>query len=479
LIKRRIDGLILLLLGAIAFLVIGIAWRRVSPIEMGDFKVVYYGARCLLQHGNPYRQSDVLSVYQAEGRERSTEPDLDRQVKTRFFYPPTAFILTLPFAVAGFAAGKLIWTVFLGASLILAAILVWDIGADFSPLVSGVLSGLLLINSFWLFMIGNSAGIAVSLCVVAVWCFFRQRFAWFGVVCLALSLCLKPNDSGLVWLFLLLAGSMFRKRALQTLALLVILSLPVVLWVTHVSPHWPSELSANMASFSSIGGIVDPTATGMAGRNMDSLVQLQSFVSILFAEPRIYDSITYAICAPLVLVWAFVTIRNRPSGANAWLALAAAAPLSMLPTYHFQHDAKLLLLTIPACSILWTKRGWLGWSSLLVTGFGILLNGDIFTAIRIMLTRGILVPQPTFVSRLTTAVLTRPAPLILLVSSIFYLGVYIRFAFKLNLPIDDAVEEREQSRPDLLLNQNLHASKIAGAKSSVLPNLPLEVEPAF
>jgi len=234
-----------------------------------------------------------------------------------------------------------------------------------------------------------------------------------------------------------------------------------------------------MASFSSIGGIVDPTATGMAGRNMDSLVQLQSFVSILFAEPRIYDSITYAICAPLVLVWAFVTIRNRPSGANAWLALAAAAPLSMLPTYHFQHDAKLLLLTIPACSILWAKRGWLGWSSLLVTGFGILLNGDILTAIRIVLTRGILVPQPTFVSRLTTAVLTRPAPLILLVSSIFYLGVYIRFAFKLNLPIDDAVEEREQSRPDLLLDQNLHASKIAGAKSSVLPNLPLEVEPAF
>jgi hypothetical protein len=445
---RRYDGLILLLLGAIAFLAIGIAWRHVSPIEMGDFKVVYYSARCLLQHGDPYSESDVLTLYQAEGRERPNEPTLDRQVKTRFFYPPTAFIFTLPFAFAGFVAGKLIWTILLAGALILAAILVWDISADFAPLVSSALSGLLLMNSFWLFMIGNSAGIAVSLCVTAVWCFYRERFAWFGMICLALSLALKPNDSGLVWLFLLLAGSPFRKRALQSLALLVILSLPVTLWVTHVSPHWPTELSANMSSLSSIGGIVDPAATGMAGHNMDSLVQLQSSVSIFFADPRTYDLISYAICAPLVLLWLFVTMRYRPSEAGAWLALATAAPLSMLPTYHFQHDAKLLLLTIPACAILWAKRGWLGWSALVVTGFGILLNGDIFTAMRILLTHGILVPQPTFASRLTTMVLTRPAPLILLTTTIFYLVIYVKFAFNGTSPsgVDQIPPEREESK---------------------------------
>jgi hypothetical protein len=446
--KRRPDGLIFLILGAIAFIVIGSAWRHVSPIEMGDFKVVYYSARCLLQHGDPYRQNDVLSVYQAEGRERSNEPALDRQVKTRFFYPPTAFIFTLPFAFVGFAAGKLIWTILLCASLIVAAMLVWDISADFAPLISGALSGLLLMNSFWLFMIGNSAGIAISLCVTAVWCFYRGRFAWLGVICLALSLALKPNDSGLVWLFLLLAGSHFGKRAMQSLALLVILSLPIILWVTHVSPNWAAELSANMSSLSGIGSIVDPAATGMAGRNMDSLVQLQSSVSIFFPDPRTYDLIVYAICAPLVLVWAFVTIRYQPSGAGVWLAVATAAPLSMLPTYHFQHDAKLLLLTIPACAILWSKRGLLGWLSLIVTGAGILLNGDIFSAMRILLTRGILVPQPTFASRLTTMVLTRPAPLILLTTTIFYLVIYMKFAFNGTSPsgVEKIPPEREESK---------------------------------
>jgi hypothetical protein len=126
--KRRTDGLILVFLGAIVFLVIGIALRQASPIEMGDFKVVYYSARCMLQGGDPYRESDVSRVYQAEGRENPSEPVLDRQVKTRFFYPPTAFLVTLPFAVVGFAAGKLLWTILLAGLLILASILAWTLG---------------------------------------------------------------------------------------------------------------------------------------------------------------------------------------------------------------------------------------------------------------------------------------------------------------------------------------------------------------
>lgn len=419
--KRGNDGLILLFLGAVAFLIIGIAWQRVSPIEMGDFKVVYYSARCLLQHGDPYRQADVLRVYQSEGRESATEPVLDREVKTRFFYPPTAFLFTLPFAAVGFEIGKMIWTVLLAASFVLAAVAMWDVAADFAPLVSGLLAGLLLMSSFWLFMIGNSAGLAVSLCVLAVWCFYRDRFIPAGLLFLALSLALKPNDSGLVWLILLLAGGSLRKRALQSLAVLAILGLPVVLWVTHASPHWPAELRENVSSISSIGGIVDPAATGMAGRNMDSLVELQTAVSIFFKEPRTFNLVTWAICAPLVVFLAFLTIRTRPDRLGLWLALAAAAPLSMLPTYHFQHDAKIILLAIPACAMLWAKRGVWGWLSLLLTSAGILMCGDIFTGIRIVLTRHILVPQPNFVSRLTTVILTRPAPLILLALVVFYL----------------------------------------------------------
>jgi hypothetical protein len=424
--KRRFDGLILLLLGAVAFLAIGTAWRHVSPIEMGDFKVVYYSARCLLQNGDPYRGSDVLRIYQAERRENPSEPVLDREVKTHFFYPPTAFIVSLPFALLGFKIGQLAWTILLAGSFILAATLVWDLGADYAPLLSGALVGLLLMNSFWLFMIGNSAGIAVSLCVIAAWCLFRQRFVWLGVLCLALSLALKPNDSGLVWLFLVLLGGSYRKRALQALAVFAVLSFPFVLWVSDVSPRWPSELRANMTSLSGIGSIVDPAATGMAGRNMDSLVQLQTFVSIFFSDPTTYNLIAWIVCAPLILLALFLVWRRGQSAENLWLALAVAAPLSMLPTYHFQHDAKILLLTVPACAMLWARQRALGWRAQLFTVSAIIANGDIFSGFRIMLTRSILVPHQSLPSELATAILTRPAPLFLLTCSMFYLWVYLR-----------------------------------------------------
>jgi hypothetical protein len=424
--KRRSDGLVLLLLGAVLFAITGVAWIRLSPIAMGDFKVVYYSARCLVQHGDPYSESSVLRVFQGEGRESPSESEVSRQVMTRYFYPPTAFVFTVPFALLGFDVGHLLWIILSAVGLVFAACLMWDLAADYSPLLSGVLLGFLLMNSFWLFMIGNSAAIVVSFCAIAVWCFLRDRFVPAGVLCLAVSLAIKPHDSGLVWLFFLLAGGIYRKRALQTLLVVAILSLPAILWVVHVSPHWIQEMSANAASFSGVGGITDPTASGKAGVNMDSVVELQSVVSIFWNNPLTYNLVTYAICGAILLVWVVATVRMRLSRARAWLALAAIAPLSMLPIYHLQHDAKLLLLAVPACALLWAEGGATGWMAALVTSAGILVNGDIFSGIRISLTRRFLVPQPNLLGRILTAVLTRPAPLILLAMTVFYLFVYLR-----------------------------------------------------
>ena len=430
--KARQSGLFLLIIGIVGFLVIGLAWKDFSPIESGDFKVVYYSARCLLLHGDPYSENDVLRIYNLEGRERASEPVLDREVKTRFFYPPTAFMVTVPIALLGFTAGKLLWTFLCAGTFILAALLMYDVAADYAPRIAGVLCGLLLAGSFWMLMVGNSAAIAVSLCVIATWCFYRDRFLRTAVICLAISLALKPNDSGLVWLFFLLTPA-FCKRALQSLAVLVVLSLPYLLWVTHIAPHWLGELRTNMASFSGTGGIVDPGLTGMAGRNMDCIVQLQTAVSVFFADPRTTLAITWCICAPLLLLWAYRTLKARPTGPAIWLGLAAAAPLTVLPTYHFQHDAKLLLIAIPACAILWSKAGRPAKLALLFTRGAILINGDIFSAIRILLTRSIIVPHAGFISHLTTLVLTRPSPLILLAMAVFYLLHFRRDATRSSL----------------------------------------------
>lgn len=429
--KRRsgggVDGLIFLFLGAATFLAIGFAWKRLSPIDMGDFKVVYYSARTLLAHGDPYSQAAVLEVYRAEGRENPAEPVLDRDVKTRFFYPPTAFIVTVPIAILGFAAGKVVWMLLCAGSLIFSGFLIWDISREFAPAAAGVLPGMLLAGSFWLFMVGNAAAIVVSLCVIATWCFCRERFAWFGVFALAMSLALKPNDSGLVWLFYLLAAPRLRKRALQSMFMLVVLSLPVVVWTFAASPHWLQELRANMASFGGVGGIVDPGIAGMAAKNMDCIVQLQTAISVIFPSPEIYTVLTWGICLPLVIVWTFWVVKTHPEGNAIWLPLAAAAPLSMLPTYHFQHDAKLLLLCIPAGTMLWAGRGAIGRWALALTAAAILINGDIFTGSRILLTHGIVIPEPNLLSRLMAVLFTRPGPVALLATSVFFLYAYWRY----------------------------------------------------
>lgn len=423
--KEKKNGLLILVVGAIIFLAVGILWSRAAEISLGDYKVVYYSARCLLQHGDPYSEKDVLRVYSAEGHERSSESALDREVKTRFFYPPTAFVVTVPFALLGFAAGKLLWVTFCAGIFMLAAVLMYDVASESAPMLAGVLCALLLANSFWLLMIGNSAAIAVGLCVVAAWCFYRNRLVAIGVVCLALSLALKPNDSGLVWLFFLLATPTLRRRALQTIGVLLVMTLPFVVWVTTVSPHWVTELQANMASFSHTAGIVDPGLSGMAGKNMDCIVQLQTAISVLFSDPRTWDAITWTICAPLLLLWAYLTLKSRPSGPAIWIGLAAAAPLTVLPTYHFQHDAKLLMIAIPACAALWSKAGRSAKVGLTLTLGAILVNGDIFSAIRILLTRNIVVPQSTVAGHLATLLFTRPGPIVLLIMAVFYLLRYL------------------------------------------------------
>jgi len=174
-----------------------------------------------------------------------------------------------------------------------------------------------------------------------------------------------------------------------------------------------------------VGGLVSPLADRLP-KEVVTAVNVGGARNIVdaihaVADPRTTLAITWCICAPLLLLWAYRTLKARPTGPAIWLGLAAAAPLTVLPTYHFQHDAKLLLIAIPACAILWSKAGRPAKLALLFTLGAILINGDIFSAIRILLTRSIIVPHAGFISHLTTLVLTRPSPLVLLAMAVFYL----------------------------------------------------------
>jgi hypothetical protein len=424
--KARRDGLIFLLLGSAVFVLLGTALSSTSLGAMVDFRGLYYPARCLIQRCDPYNESEVQRIVLAEGGVRPSDTPNALLVLKRYVYPPPAFILTIPFALLPWGPAHELWLVLTAGSLVFASCLIWNLGADYSPLLSGLLVGFLLANSELVIVLGNMAGIAISLCVVAVWCFLRERFIPLGILCLAVSLCIKPQDVGLVWVYFFLAGGAYRKLALQTLLVTVALSLPEALWVWHFSPHWMREWQSNILAYSAHGGMADPGPASSGAHGLGMVINLQSVISIFWDDPRIYNPISYLVLAPLLLVWAFFTLRYRRWPRSTWMALAAIAALSMLPVYHRQDDAALLLLAIPACSMLWTEGSRIGRIALLVTGIGLLLVADLPWAIFFVLVNALHLSTSGRSGQMLIVFQVFAIPLTLLAVSVFYLWVYAR-----------------------------------------------------
>jgi hypothetical protein len=418
--KTRLDGLYFFLFGSVLFILLGVGLENVAPAPLTDFRELYYPTRCLVQHCDPYLETEVMRITQAEEGIRPFETEQGRHIVARFVYLPTAFFFTVPFAMLPWGPAHILWILFTAGSFIFGSFLIWDLGAIDAPILSGVLVGFLVANSEVFIISGNAAGIVIGFCAVAVWCFLRERFVLVGILCLAVSLALKPQDAGLVWLYFLLAGGVYLRRAMQTLLATVALGLPGVLWIDHVAPHWIQELHANILAFS-VHGINDPA---LASPNIVGAIDLQTVISVFRDDPRIYNPVSYFICGALLLVWIFITLRSRWSTERTWLALAAIPALSILPVYHRQYDAKLLLLTVPACAVLWARRGMIGKIALLVNAIAFVLTGDIPSMIFLRLINHLHLPETGLSARIWMHAMVFRTPLILLIVGIFYLWIY-------------------------------------------------------
>jgi hypothetical protein len=420
-------SLILLSLGVSLFWGIPMGLKAI-PGGAVDLQVVYYATRCLIQHHDPYNLLELRETYQAESLKNPPQPTQRIELVPGLIYAPTIFPVIGLLAFLPWKLAYLLWMVLLGAGFLLAAILVLYVGTEYTAGVALALTSFLLANSALAFALGNSALLVVSLCIIGAWCLLKERFVLGGVVCLTIALAVKPHDSGLVWLYFLLAGGVYRKRALYILGMTVLLSLASIIWVSQFSPHWVQEWSVNQAQLTTHGSISDPGPDGVANKGAGIIIDLQAAVSIFRDDPHIYNPISYFICGAILLVWSFITLRSSYSPGNAWLALAAIAPLTMLVTYHRPYDAKLLLLTIPACTVLWSQGGIAARIALLLTTAGIVFTGDIPLQILSILTDDLHMNASGLLGKILTVVLIRPVPLILFSISMFYLCVYVRRA---------------------------------------------------
>jgi hypothetical protein len=133
--RERLDGLYLLLLGSLLFVLVGSFMERMGPGSMEDFEAVYYSSQCLLQHCDPYNESELLHLYLAEGGERSSDPLQrgQRQSVALCINLPTTVIFASPFAMLAWGPAHALWMIFTAGIFILAAFLAWDIGANHAP----------------------------------------------------------------------------------------------------------------------------------------------------------------------------------------------------------------------------------------------------------------------------------------------------------------------------------------------------------
>ena len=427
-VNSAVATIILLSVCSLFSVVWGHALASVARGVILDFKIVYFGARCVIEHRDPYDQQQLLRVYFAEGGERAAEAPQGYQtqmiVASQMYLPSAAFLIA-PFGLLPWPDAYLIWVALTVCGVTFAAALMWLIASRYAIGPPLYLISFLLLNSGVLFAGGNPAGVAVSLCVVAAWCFLEDRLTGLGIVCMAVSLAIKPHDAGLVWLYFLLAGAVARKRALKSLLIAALIGVIALAWLQPISPHWFTELQQNVQEYSVRGSYNDPGPVANKNVGTGMVIDLQTVTSVIRDEPHFYKLAAYLICAPLLLYWGFLTIRSPFSKPRAWFALGAIAPLALLPVYHRPYDAKLLLLAIPACAALWSAGRIHSWISLSLTGMAIVFTSDLPLALLSSLTRQMQIPAGAWGGAMTI-LLMRPAPLALLLLGAFNLFQYAK-----------------------------------------------------
>lgn len=406
----------------------GIRGDAHGAVKAVDFASVYYAARCGLQHKDAYDPETVLREFDADGGKlpntRPGEDRIARDVITKVFYPPTALLLAFPLALLPWNAALTAWMSLVAGLMVAVAFLMWDLAGG-APVAAGVMTCFMLLNCVLLLLVGNPAGVAVPACVIAAWCIFKERFAGAGVVLLAIALVVKPHDAGFVWLYFLLAGGAGRKRAWQALMVAALVGAFSLAWIAPSSPHWIQEEHNNIASYGVRGGGDDPGPTGLSYAGPFPIISMQNAVSTLSNDPNFYDPLSYGIVGGVILWWMVAVLRKRPTRNGALLALAAVSCLTLLVGYHRPHDAKLLLLAIPACAVLWAGGGAKRWVALGLTGTAIFVTSDFPLFFLSAAQDHLAISDATFSGKLALLLL-HPAPLVLLAAACFYLWIYVR-----------------------------------------------------
>jgi hypothetical protein len=326
-----------------------------------DFISPYSGARCLLHGCDPYAQTDLQAQYVAAHGSLSALDERHNWNVLLPVYPPSTFLLIAPLTIFDYPTAQAIWF-YTGALLfcIATGLLTYFVEREMQWLYL-LLAAVMLwsANTDFLLGPGQPSTFAIAFTALAVWAFYKTDAKWLGVIFLALGLAMKPHMAIAVFLFLLLRKGL-KREAIAAGALAILLLGAAIVWL-QISMHsfaWFANFQHAVSVGIAPGGTNEPSPANPSGMH---IINIQTIVSIWASSPHVYGLISLLLVVAIGALWLWTYLKagnTIPSPQSDLFAMAGLLCLSLLPVYHRDYDARLLLLTIPP--MVWLLRRHLG-----------------------------------------------------------------------------------------------------------------------
>lgn len=331
--------IILFILFSISIFLIRVPNRTLSFSQ--DFKIIYVASKTWVTGQNPYDNLILQNVWVASG-----EP-IETAVPTSSIsvYPITTLIVISPLTYFKWNVAKFIW---FGLNIILFLCLSYRLMKMTSYIWPD--THLLLIIPAFLsltfiqqsFVQGQPVIIVIALIVYSIH-FLKNNNYFLSALTLSISLCLKPQLSFLFFIYY------FVNREFKVITICIILCAGILflpfIRMGFSDFSWVSSYLDAIQWSVQEGHTNDPS---MANPGRHTLINMQYFLLNIIKAKNIVNLIVYAIWL-IELLLVLKLRKNSGYPFDVLLDISAIAIISLLPMYHRNYDASLLLIVVTFC----------------------------------------------------------------------------------------------------------------------------------
>ncbi|MBB5059881.1 hypothetical protein HDF16_004610 [Granulicella aggregans] len=323
------------------------------PLDFRDYHTVYADAQSLVQGYDPYLDRQT-QIDQAAERAKGMVGPLPRPGNWLMAqYPPPSLAYFVPLSYLPWKASLATWLIISTILFGLAAFSVLNLYEANASLWPQLLLVVFVAGSIGLPRQGQPSTAAISLAVIAMCSFIKNRRIGLGACCLALAITLKPQVAILFLPYMFFMGSRLRKYALAVIAMVAVFSIPGFLLI-HWNPasgNWLGEMLTNIRLAGTNGLINDPAPANV---DSQSLMETDTIFYTFIRSAHVATILTEAFCGCLLLVFALLLLRTRTGFTRDRLGVATLSVLSLLPLHHRAYDIGILILIFPALD--WLTR---------------------------------------------------------------------------------------------------------------------------